>query len=149
MLPIPVLCEKHIDIHKVLYSICLNTERAHYLKNYQVQLLFFFFTDISVKTSIYYCSLRTSKKTTTIQKRHRNPVFNETFEFQLSKDRIAECDVLFEIRHHGPMNRTVIGYVIVGHSAGGEGSKQWKQLLDFSYHEQNYKILPNKPVGLR
>lgn len=98
--------------------------------------------------SLYYCNQRLSKKTTTIQKRHRDPVFNETFEFQVNNERLPECDVLFEIRHHGPMSRSIIGYVIVGNSAGGEGTKQWKKLLDFSYHEQNYKIKPRKPVGL-
>eukprot|EP00111_Clytia_hemisphaerica_P011431 TCONS_00033497-protein len=104
--------------------------------------------NVSVKASLYYCNQRLSKKTTSIQKRDRNPVFNETFEFELSKERLPECDVLFEIRHHGPMSRGIIGYVIVGASAGGEGTKQWRQLLDFSYHEQSYKIKPNKPAGL-
>lgn len=107
-----------------------------------------FISDVSVKASLYYCNQRLSKKTTSIQKRDRNPVFNETFEFELSKERLPECDVLFEIRHHGPMSRGIIGYVIVGASAGGEGTKQWRQLLDFSYHEQSYKIKPNKPAGL-
>jgi len=46
------------------------------------------------------------------------------------------------------MYHTAIGYVIVGNSAGGEGTKQWRQLLDFSYHEKKYKIIPKKPVGL-
>ena len=104
--------------------------------------------DVSVKISLYYCNSRVAKKTTSVQKRQKSPIFNETFEFQLSKDRISECDVLFEIRHHGPMYRTVIGYVIVGNSAGGEGTKQWRQLLDFSCHEKLYKIMPKKPVGL-
>ena len=106
------------------------------------------FLDVSVKIALYYCNLRVAKKTTSTQKRQRSPIFNETFEFNLSKDRISECDVLFEIRHHGPMYRTVIGYVIVGNSAGGEGTKQWRQLLDFSCHEKQYKIMPKKPVGL-
>jgi len=110
-------------------------------------MFLYVFSDVSVKTALYYCKTRLKKQTTSIQKRNRSPVFNEIFEFQLSKDRIADCDVLFEIRHHGTMHRNVIGYVIVGNSAGGEGSKQWRQLLDFSYHEKIYKIAPNKPVG--
>lgn len=96
-------------------------------------MLVFSVIDISVKTALYYCNLRVDKKTTSIQKRQRNPVFNESFEFELSKDRISECDMLFEIRHHGPMYRSVIGYVIVGNSAGGEGTKQWRQLLLLFY----------------
>ena len=106
------------------------------------------FLDVSVKASLYYCNHRVAHHTTSTQKRNRKPVFNESFEFQLSKDRISECDVLFKIRHHGPMYRTAIGYVIVGNSAGGEGTKQWRQLLDFSYHDKKYKIMPKKPVGL-
>lgn len=104
--------------------------------------------DVSVKASLYFSNSRVSKRNTTIQKRSRQPVFNETFQFDLSRERLPECDILFEIRHHGSMYRTPIGFVTVGNSAGGEGTQHWMQLLDFSYHEKVHKIMPFKPVNL-
>ena len=62
---------------------------------------------------------------------------------------LNNCISTHQVRYHGAVSRRqVVGYVIVGHSAGGEGTRQWRQLMDFSYHEQNYKIKPHKPVGL-
>jgi len=105
--------------------------------------------NVSVKTSLYYCNNRIHKQCTTIQRRQKEPTFNETFHFDMSKDRISECDLLFEIRHHGPVHRTVIGYVHVGRSAVGTGANHWRQLLDFSHFEKvSHRIIPNKPAGL-
>jgi len=104
--------------------------------------------NVSVKVSLYFCNSRRNKKRTSTQKKQRNPVFNETFQFDLSRERLPECDIVFELLHHGPMYRTPIGYVTVGNSAGGEGTQHWLQLLDFSYHEKMHKILPTKPVNL-
>lgn len=105
--------------------------------------------NVAVKTSLYYCNNRINKKTTGIKKRARDPVYNYTFEFELSKDKVLDCDLLCEVRHHGPMYRTVIGYVTIGSSAGGEGEKHWKSLIDFSSdHEKRHQIMAHKPIAL-
>jgi len=104
--------------------------------------------NVSVKTSLYYCGSRINKQSTSIHKRQKEPVFNETLLFDISKDRVSECDLLFEVRHHGPVHRTVIGYVMVGSSAAGSGANHWRQLLDFSHFEKAHRIMPNKPSGL-
>ena len=104
--------------------------------------------DVSIKASLYYCHRRVSKRSTVIKKRARDPVYSYSFDFNLNKNRLPECDILFEVRHHGPMYRTVIGYVAIGNSATGEGEKHWRALLDFSYHEKSHKIMSHKPVSL-
>ena len=122
------------------------SKELHFLL--QCVISVFIILDVSVKASLYFGNSRVSKRSTTIQKRSRQPVFNETFQFDLSRERLPECDILFEIRHHGSMYRTPIGFVTVGNSAGGEGTQHWMQLLDFSYHEKVHKIMPFKPVNL-
>ena len=100
-----------------------------------------------MKTSLYIGKQRLSKKSTSIQKRQREPTFNTTIEFGLSKEKLFESDVLFEIRHHGPMYRTNIGYVIVGSSAQDEGALHWQNMLEFQCFEKMHKIIATKPDG--
>ncbi|XP_065672830.1 uncharacterized protein LOC100202392 isoform X2 [Hydra vulgaris] len=101
----------------------------------------------SVKTSLYIGKQRHSKHNTSILKRQREPTFNSTIEFGLSKEKLLETDIIFEIRHHGPMYRKNIGYVIVGSSAQAEGAVHWQNMLEFQCFEKMHKILPYKPDG--
>jgi len=104
---------------------------------------------VSVKTSLYFHNKRIAKQTSSIQRKQKHPTFNETFYFDLSKERVHACDLLFEVRHHGPVHRSVIGYIHVGASAEGSGASQWKQLLDFTHFEKvSHRIVPTKPVTL-
>ena len=107
-----------------------------------------FILDVSVKTCLYLSTSRVSKCTTTTQKRSRHPEFNEKFEFDLSRDCFSEGDILCEVRHHGSVDRTPIGFVAIGNSAGAEGRQHWLQLLDFNNHVKIHKIMPFKPVNL-
>ena len=101
-----------------------------------------------MKVFLYNQGVRLDKKMTCIQKRSRNPVFNETFSFDVSKDKLSTCDILFAVRHHGPMYRTRIGYVLIGVSAGHHGYKHWEDCLEFETNEKSHRIQQNKPVGL-
>lgn len=100
-----------------------------------------------MKTSLYYNGRRLRKQSTSIHRRQKEPVFNESLQFDISKDRLADADLLLEVRHHGPMHRTVIGYVSIGKTAGSEGN-QWRQLLEYSHFEKLHRIVPTKPTGL-
>ena len=108
-----------------------------------------FSIDVSIKTSLYHNAKRIGKQTTTIQRKQKHPVFNESFHFDVSRERVDACDLLFEVRHHGPVHRSVIGYVHVGSGAEGAGNEQWKQLLDFAHFEKvSHRIVPTKPLML-
>jgi len=103
--------------------------------------------NISIKLGLHYCSDRIERHKTK-QYPQRHPDFNETFSFDIVREKLPEYDILFEVRYHGAMIRKPIGYVAVGNSSGSEGKQHWLQLLDFSHHTKVHKIMPFKPVNL-
>ena len=83
-----------------------------------------------------------------MQKSTRNPFYDAIFSFDVSEENISSYDVLFAIYHLGPLQRTRIGYVLVGVSANHSGYKQWKQCFVDETTETAHRILKHKPLGL-
>ena len=100
--------------------------------------------------SVYFCGYRLFKEYTAVKKKTSEPTYNESFDFDIAQDKLSQTAVLLEVRHHGAMHRTILGYVHIGNEADGLGHDQWDEVLDFAEYnrEHSHDIQRKKPTKI-
>lgn len=95
--------------------------------------------DPYVKIYLVYSGKRIDKKKTNIRRRALNPVWNESFEFDVPIDKIREISfVLTVIDFDRILPNEAIGQVIIGYRTAGTSLKHWTEMMNH----------PRKPIAM-
>ncbi|XP_057314899.1 synaptotagmin-7-like [Hydractinia symbiolongicarpus] len=95
--------------------------------------------DPYVKIYLVYSGKRIDKKKTSIKRRALNPVWNESFEFEVPIDKIREISfVLTVIDFDRILPNEAIGQVIIGYRTAGTSLKHWTEMMNH----------PRKPIAM-
>ena len=91
--------------------------------------------------------VRQLKQTTGVVKRSTTPTFNHSFHLDVAQENLGRIGILLEVRLHGTVYNTVLGYVHVGPAAEGTGAEHWEEVLSFSDFnaECEFDISDKKP----
>uniref|UniRef100_G1N011 Synaptotagmin-7 n=1 Tax=Meleagris gallopavo TaxID=9103 RepID=G1N011_MELGA len=106
-------------------SIVVNIIKARNLKAMDIGGT----SDPYVKVWLMYKDKRVEKKKTVVMKRCLNPVFNESFSFDIPTERLRETTIVITVMDKDRLSRNdVIGKV--GHRCSGPGEvKHWKDMI--------------------
>ena len=73
---------------------------------------------------------RVEKKKTTIKMRTLNPVFNESFIFNIPFEKIRHTSLIISVMDYDKMLKNeLIGQVVLGSKSGPMEIKHWNQML--------------------
>jgi len=85
--------------------------------------------DTYVKLWLVQNGNKCDKRKTTVKHQSLTPSFNETFSFTISKDKIAETQLVASVMEYELISSNdEIGHCIMGKRAGETGQKQWKEI---------------------
>ncbi|XP_063032405.1 synaptotagmin-11 isoform X1 [Melospiza melodia melodia] len=85
-----------------------------------------------VKVNVYYGRKRIAKKKTHVKKCTLNPVFNESFSYDIPAELLPDVSVEFlVIDFERTTKNEAVGRLILGaHSASAAGAEHWRQVCD-------------------
>ncbi|XP_070543187.1 synaptotagmin-11-like [Ptychodera flava] len=89
-------------------------------------------SDPYVKIHLMYNNQRLAKKKTRLKKRTLNPVFNESFLFDVPIEGLQNVSLEFQILDHDRVTKNeIIGRLVIGAKASGEEEKRhWKEITE-------------------
>ena len=88
------------------------------------------FLDPYVKIWLMQNGKRVEKKKTTIKIKTRNAVFNESFIFNVTMDKIRETSLLVSVMDYDKLtSNDTIGHVLLGRKSGPMEVKHWNEML--------------------
>eukprot|EP00794_Sanderia_malayensis_P010033 gene10033-11058_t len=104
----------------------------------------------SVKVIVYLNDVAIKKRTTEIVKKTCQPIFKKSFDVDVSQNELHEVGILLQVRLHGAMYKSVLGYVHIGPAAEGQGEEHWNEVLSFmDFNSPNvFDIMSKKPSTL-
>ncbi|MBN3292436.1 SYT11 protein, partial [Polypterus senegalus] len=93
---------------------------------------FFFLKDPYVKVNVYYGRKRIAKKKTHVKKCTLNPVFNESFIYDIPAELLPDISVEFLVIDFDRTTKNeVIGRLVLGaHSATPSGAAHWREVCE-------------------
>ena len=95
--------------------------------------LFFILSDPYVKIWLCHDGKKVEKKKTTIKDRTLNPVFNESFVFNVPYEKIRATSLIVSVMDYDRMGRNeLIGSVILGSKSGPMEMKHWNEMFSKS-----------------
>ncbi|EDO43704.1 predicted protein, partial [Nematostella vectensis] len=95
-------------------------------------------SDPYVKMYIMHKDRRLDKKKTTIKRRTRDPVWNESFIFDVPLDKIRDLTFVFNVMDYDRITQNeLIGQVILGYRTTGSSLRHWTEMMNN----------PRKPVA--
>lgn len=100
---------------------------------YNLWFNFFNPADPYVKINMLYGNQRMAKKKTRLKKRTLNPVFNESFLFDIPQEGLEDISLEFQVLDHDRVTKNeVIGRLEIGTSCGEAETSQslhWQEVL--------------------
>lgn len=95
--------------------------------------------DPYVKVNVYYGRKRIAKKKTHVKKCTLNPVFNESFIYDIPTDLLPDISIEFLVIDFDRTTKNeVVGRLILGaHSVTASGAEHWREVCES----------PRKPVA--
>lgn len=115
----------------------------HAAEDCVIGLSLFFFSlaapDPYVKVNVYYGRKRIAKKKTHVKKCTLNPVFNESFIYDIPTDLLPEISIEFLVIDFDRTTKNeVVGRLILGaHSVTASGAEHWREVCES----------PRKPIA--
>eukprot|EP00057_Strongylocentrotus_purpuratus_P003188 XP_003726123.1 PREDICTED: synaptotagmin-4 [Strongylocentrotus purpuratus] len=87
--------------------------------------------DPYVKIYVMYRNQRLAKKKTRLKKRTLNPVFNESFLFDIPMEGLEYLKIEFQVLDHDRVTKNeIIGRLVIGRDEDGEAESQhWKEIM--------------------
>jgi Ca2+-dependent lipid-binding protein len=87
-------------------------------------------SDPYVKLWLLYGNAKTEKKKTSIKMRTLNPVYNESFIFEIPWERIREATIEVTVMDFDKVGRNeMIGKVLLGSKSGPLESRHWNDMI--------------------
>lgn len=91
---------------------------------------FFFVSDPYVKMWLCFGKERIEKKKTSIKMRTLNPVYNESFMFEIQWDKIREASIEVTCMDFDKLGRNeMIGKVLLGAKSGPLETRHWNDMI--------------------
>jgi synaptotagmin-1 len=88
-------------------------------------------SDPYVKIHTIHKEKRIDKKKTTIKKRTRDPVWNESFIFDVPLDKIRDLSFIFSVMDYDRITQNeLIGQVILGYRTTGSSLQHWTEMMN-------------------
>ncbi|NWR38930.1 SYT7 protein, partial [Tachuris rubrigastra] len=107
-------------------SIVVNIIKARNLKAMDIGGT----SDPYVKVWLMYKDKRVEKKKTVVMKRCLNPVFNESFAFDIPTERLRETTIVITVMDKDRLSRNdVIGKIYLSWKSGPGEVKHWKDMI--------------------
>uniref|UniRef100_A0A8V0ZD30 Synaptotagmin-7 n=1 Tax=Gallus gallus TaxID=9031 RepID=A0A8V0ZD30_CHICK len=107
-------------------SIVVNIIKARNLKAMDIGGT----SDPYVKVWLMYKDKRVEKKKTVVMKRCLNPVFNESFSFDIPTERLRETTIVITVMDKDRLSRNdVIGKIYLSWKSGPGEVKHWKDMI--------------------
>ncbi|KAE8589199.1 hypothetical protein XENTR_v10022909 [Xenopus tropicalis] len=124
-----------LSYHPVAQRMTVVVLKAKHLPRMDITGL----SDPYVKVNVYYSRKRIAKKKTHVKKCTLNPVFNESFIYDIPTDLLPDISIEFlVIDFDRTVKNQVIGRVILGaHSVTANGVEHWREVCEN----------PRKPVA--
>lgn len=77
-----------------------------------------------------YGDKRLEKKKTTVKRRSLNPVFNESFMFNIPFERLRDISVIIHVMDYDKLSANdCLGHISLGTRSTGYELKHWKEML--------------------
>uniref|UniRef100_A0A915I7M1 C2 domain-containing protein n=1 Tax=Romanomermis culicivorax TaxID=13658 RepID=A0A915I7M1_ROMCU len=87
--------------------------------------------DPYVKLWLVHQGNKWEKRKTTVKNQNLSPVFNETFAFTVTKDRLQDTQLVASVMDRDIIgNNDEIGHIILGKRGSDTGHKHWKEVCD-------------------
>ncbi|XP_033634877.1 synaptotagmin-4-like [Asterias rubens] len=87
-------------------------------------------SDPYVKIYVMYNNQRLAKKKTRLKKRTLNPVFNESFLFDVPLEGLENVSLEFQVLDHDRvMKNEIIGRLVIGSKAGENEAQHWTDII--------------------
>ncbi|XP_074646740.1 synaptotagmin-7-like isoform X2 [Tubulanus polymorphus] len=87
-------------------------------------------SDPYVKIWLQYGGRRVEKKKTTIKKRTLNPVYNESFIFDVPLEKIRETSMAITVMDYDNLSKNdLIGQILIGPKSGPAEQKHWNDMI--------------------
>ncbi|NXD73593.1 SYT7 protein, partial [Eolophus roseicapillus] len=128
-------CQGHGSRGELLLSLCYNPSansivvniiKARNLKAMDIGGT----SDPYVKVWLMYKDKRVEKKKTVVMKRCLNPVFNESFAFDIPTERLRETTIVITVMDKDRLSRNdVIGKIYLSWKSGPGEVKHWKDMI--------------------
>lgn len=100
--------------------------------NFALRFRIFHCSDPYVKINMLYADQRMAKKKTRLKKRTLNPVFNESFLFDIPQDGLENISLEFQVLDHDRVTKNeVIGRLEIGPTCEPDTSQSlhWAEVL--------------------
>ena len=92
--------------------------------------LFSLYSDPYVKIWLMHDGKKVEKKKTTIKEKTLHPVFNESFIFNCTYDRIRQTSLVISVMDYDRMGRNeLIGQIVLGTKSGPMEVKHWNEMF--------------------
>lgn len=86
--------------------------------------------DPYVKVWLMYKDKRVEKKKTVTKKRNLNPIFNESFAFDIPTEKLRETTIIITVMDKDKLSRNdVIGKIYLSWKSGPGEVKHWKDMI--------------------
>ncbi|KAI1232712.1 hypothetical protein IHE44_0006549 [Lamprotornis superbus] len=131
----PIPCRGEGSRGELLLSLCYNPSansivvniiKARNLKAMDIGGT----SDPYVKVWLMYKDKRVEKKKTVVMKRCLNPVFNESFAFDIPTERLRETTIVITVMDKDRLSRNdVIGKIYLSWKSGPGEVKHWKDMI--------------------
>ena len=90
----------------------------------------YFLSDPYVKIYSIYGEKRLDKKKTTIKRRNKDPVWNESFFFHVPVDKVRDIRIVFTVMDFDRVTQNeMIGQVILGYRTTGTSLRHWTEMM--------------------
>ena len=90
----------------------------------------FIFSDPYVKLWLCFGKEKVEKKKTSIKMRTLNPVYNESFMFEIPWDRIREASIAVTCMDFDKLGRNeMIGRILLGSKSGPLENRHWNDMI--------------------
>jgi len=121
--------------YKILFKYtCMNTQyitlcTLHHL--YKIHdTIVLTFSDPYVKMWLCFGKERVEKKKTSIKMRTLNPVYNESFMFEIQWDKIREASIDVTVMDFDKVGRNeMIGKILLGSKSGPLETRHWNDMI--------------------
>ena len=83
-----------------------------------------------MKLWLHHAQKRVEKKKTSVKKRTLNPVFNESFIFDVPLERIRETSLHISCMDYDSLSKNdLIGQIMIGPKSGPAEMKHWNDMI--------------------
>ena len=91
-------------------------------------------SDPYVKIWLIRDGKKVEKQKTSTKQKTRNPIFNESFIFNISNDKVKYTSLRISVIDHDKMGRNdLIGEIMLGIKSGPQEVRQWMEMLSKKY----------------